>query len=40
MGGSIAAHNDAEGAVFTITLPRDAGDDEHAGRKREIAQIG
>lgn len=40
MGGSIAAHNDAEGAVFTITLPSDAGDDEHAGRKREIAQIG
>lgn len=39
MGGSIEVHNATEGAVFTITLPNAAADDEHTGRKREIAEI-
>lgn len=40
MGGSIAAHNDAEGAVFTITLPSAAVEGATAGQKRDIAEPG
>ncbi len=40
MGGSIAAHNDAEGAVFTITLPSAAAEGAIAGQKRDIAETG
>jgi C4-dicarboxylate-specific signal transduction histidine kinase len=39
MGGNIEAHNDAEGAVFTITLPRAAAENEDAPERREIAEI-
>lgn len=38
MGGGIVAHNDADGAVFTITLPSAVADDEHADRTREITE--
>lgn len=36
MGGSIEAHNDADGAVFTITLPRAAEEETLAFRAGEV----
>lgn len=39
MGGRIEAHNEADGAVFTITLPSAAADAEHTRWRREIAEI-
>ncbi len=37
MGGSIEAHNDAVGAVFTITLPN--ADNDHNPQRRQIMEI-
>ena len=40
MGGSIEAHNEAEGAVFTITLLRSCDDEAPAPRNHKAADIG